>query len=157
SHLASLGPEQGNPHGWTWANLGAYPSVLVTSMLWTPAVPLFLIGAALAAWRLGPAGAFLLGGLLVPYVGLTAISNKDPRFLAAAMPAVAVACACALGVLLPRVGRAWKAALVAWVLLLSATALGGRGLPPAVARLPLVGRWAGSDLREMQPRDRGEW
>jgi 4-amino-4-deoxy-L-arabinose transferase-like glycosyltransferase len=100
-YLAGLGPAQGNPYGWTWANVVAYPQIVSAAFVTAP-VRWVLAGAVVLALvrlvrrRAAPAGESGMGAsaglvliaswLLVPYVAMTAISNKDPRFV---LPVVA--------------------------------------------------------------------
>ncbi len=111
--LAGLGQTQGNPHGWTWANLLAYPRTILATFVSAPARWL-LLGSALAgliclasrrsprapqaeerAPRVGASVAVALvsSWLIVPYVAMTAISNKDPRFVLPLVAPLAVLCA----------------------------------------------------------------
>jgi hypothetical protein len=110
-YLAGLGPVQGNPHGWNWANVAVYAGVVLDVFVTAPE-RLILIAAAVAAlvylaggFRPSRQGlAVLAAWLIVPYATMTAISNKDPRFV---LPLVApLAALCAWGLLaLPRYVR----------------------------------------------------
>jgi 4-amino-4-deoxy-L-arabinose transferase-like glycosyltransferase len=98
--LAGLGPAQGNPYGWNWANAVVYAGV-VGDVFVTAPEKLVLIAASLAALAClalgrGPRRIALVTVALwvaIPYVAMTAISNKDPRFVLPLVAPVAALCA----------------------------------------------------------------
>jgi 4-amino-4-deoxy-L-arabinose transferase-like glycosyltransferase len=174
--LAGLGPAQENPHGWNLANALAYPRVVFDTFVAAPERWLLLGSAAaallcLASGRMprGPVAgegapprtalALLLAWLVVPWVAMTAISNKDPRFVLPLVAPLAVLCAWGLLAIPVRAARIAAACALSGYLVLvhmlavlpevrRARALAA--LPPAAAAT----LWA--DLRGLaRPADPG--
>ena len=111
-YLVFLGPALGNPHGWNWANVVVYAGVILDVFVTAPE-RLVLIGAGAAAvvylsggFRPARQGlAVVAAWLIVPYVTLTAISSKDPRYVLPLVAPLAVLCAWGLLALPHRILR----------------------------------------------------
>jgi hypothetical protein len=168
-YLAGLGPAQGNPHGWNWANAVVYAGVIRDVFVTTPE-KLVLIGAgaaALVGLAVGPrparTGLWLIASwLVVPYVAMTAISNKDPRFVLPLVAPVAVLCAWGLLALPHRVARAAALALtfgyVAGLLLLAASGEARRvRLLRVLSGVPSLQAMVRHDLHTSQPPPDPGW
>ncbi|HEX6739138.1 MAG TPA: hypothetical protein VF310_12740, partial [Vicinamibacteria bacterium] len=168
-YLAGLGPAQNNPYGWNWANAVVYAGV-VGDVFVTAPQKLALIAAAVAGLvaaftgsRPARAGLVVVASwLLVPYVAMTAISNKDPRFVLPLVAPVAVLCAWGLTALPQRAARAAALALVfgytALVFVLAACSPPLRGrLLDRLAGLPRVQAIVRHDLANTQPPPDPGW
>jgi hypothetical protein len=175
--LAGLGPAQGNPHGWNWANATVYARVILDTFVTAPQRLVLLAAAAaglvcaLGVWRpSGPRPAdspprfdtsaaltLVALWLIVPYVAMTAISNKDPRFVLPLVAPLAVLCAWGLLVLPHRTLR--RAALAAVFLYLAVLyGLAVTASPPrGLARLPTLDAALRRDLRNLRPAPDPGW
>jgi 4-amino-4-deoxy-L-arabinose transferase-like glycosyltransferase len=101
---SGTGRAEGDPAGLAFDSLTYYPQAVV--MFFPLPLRALLIAAAVvwvAAWirrrtiAPSPGGVLLASWLAVPLVAFTAIDNKDPRYIAAAAPALAIVAARVVG------------------------------------------------------------
>lgn len=156
---ADAGRAEGDPSGLTLGSLTYYLHALVMFFP-LPVRVLLVVAAAGLVWRrirrrdasIGTEGWLLAGWLAVPLIALTAIANKDPRYVAPAAPALAILAAGAIDRMRdPRARGALLAGIAMYALAVQAVRWRANDPPSAVEHaLDVMPRFAAEVSGDVQ-------
>ncbi|MBI4475064.1 MAG: glycosyltransferase family 39 protein [Acidobacteria bacterium] len=93
TQVTIAGRNEGDPSVLSWQSIVFYIRALEGYQLFLPLFAAFVIGCVLVAWRWSASWTPIILWLTGSWLALLLISNKDPRFSAPLLPAVAVICA----------------------------------------------------------------